>query len=232
LSFGAAYTFQIVNKTLGSMDPFLADNRARHYNSAGRRPHTLTVQYSYLLPNLPRTSIALVARALFDNWQVSGVTTMLSGAQGGFGYMYSNVPTGALSGNGSIGGGPNRPRIVCDSRLPRSERTFDRQFRIECIAAPGDPFHFGSARGDEFQGPGFVNWDISAFRHVALGGNRRLQLRVELYNAFNTFQWTAVNTTAEFDYATGVLTNPTVFGALTGATNSARRIQLAARFTF
>jgi hypothetical protein len=27
-------------------------------------------------------------------------------------------------------------------------------------------------------------------------------------------------------------TNPSVFGRLTGATNSARRIQLAARFTF
>jgi hypothetical protein len=40
------------------------------------------------------------------------------------------------------------------------------------------------------------------------------------------------NTTAEFDDTTGALTNPTVLGALTGATNSARRIQLATRFTF
>jgi Carboxypeptidase regulatory-like domain/TonB-dependent Receptor Plug Domain len=230
LSGGVAYTYQIVNRSLGAIDPFLADNRARHYNSAGRRPHTLTLHYSYRLPEPPASTPA-VLKPILEGWQISGVTSMLSGAQGGFAYTYSNV-NGALSGNGSIGGGPNRPRIICDPYLPRSERTFDRQFRTECLAAPDDPFHFGTARGDEFHGPGFVNWDVSAFKHISLGGTRRLQLRVELYNAFNTYQWTAVNTTAEFDYRSGALTNPAVFGGLTGATNSARRIQLAARFTF
>ena len=146
--------------------------------------------------------------------------------------VYLPVPTGTLSSNGSIGGGPNRPRIVCDPTLPRSQRTFERQFRTECIAAPDDPFNFGTARGDEFQGPGFVNWDISAFKSIPLGGSRRLQLRAELYNAFNKSFWTTVNTNAEFDYTTRALTNPTVFGSLTNATTSARRIQLAARFTF
>ena len=77
-----------------------------------------------------------------------------------------------------------------------------------------------------------MNWDISVFKHIPMGGTRRLQLRVELYNAFNTYQWTTVNTNAEFNFTTGALTNPNVFGRLTGATNSARRIQLAARFTF
>ena len=65
-----------------------------------------------------------------------------------------------------------------------------------------------------------------------MGGTRRLQLRVELYNAFNTDQWTGVNTTANFDYTTGALTNANAFGKLSGATNNARRIQLGARFTF
>jgi hypothetical protein len=231
LSGGAAYTYQIVNKTLGAIDPFLADNGSRHYNSAGRRPHTLAVHYSYRLP-APPASLPSPLKAILDGWLISGVTSMLSGAQGGFSYTYSNIPTGTLTGNGTIGGGPNRPRIICDPALPRSERTSERQFRTECIAAPDDPFHFGTARGDEFHGPGFVNWDISAFKQFPMGGTRRLQLRVELYNAFNTYQWTAVNTNAEFDYTTRQLTNPAVFGGLVGTTNSARRIQLGARFTF
>ena len=231
LTFGTAYTYQIVNRTLGAIDPFVPDNRARNYNSAGRRPHTFTVHYSYSVPNLART-VSPLWRGILDNWQISGVTTVLSGAQGGFSYAYLPVPTGTLSGNGSIGGGPNRPRIVCDPTLPRSQRTFERQFRTECIAAPDDPFNFGTARGDEFHGPGFVNWDISAFKSVPLGASRRLQFRAELYNAFNKSFWTTVNTNAEFDYTTRALTNPTVFGSLTNATTSARRIQLAARFTF
>ncbi len=231
LSFGAAYTYQIVNRTLGAIDPFLPDNRARNYNSAGRRPHTFTVHYSYSVPNLARTAHP-AWRALADYWQISGVTTVLSGAQGGFTYTYLPVPTGTLSGNGSIGGGPNRPRIVCDPTLPRSQRTFERQFRTECIAAPDDPFNFGTARGDEFHGPGFVNWDISAFKSIPLGGSRRLQLRAELYNAFNKSFWTTATRRRSSTTGPRALTNPTVFGSLTGATTSARRIQLAARFTF
>jgi hypothetical protein len=231
LTLGAAYTHQIVNKRLAATDPFLPDNRARNYNSAARRPHAFTVHYSYLVPALARSAHP-AWRALADNWQISGVTTVLSGAHGEFSYLYSNVPTGTLAGNGSIGGGPNRPRIICDPSLPRSQRTFERQFRTECIAAPDDPFNFGTASGDEFHGPGFVNWDLSAFKSIPLGGSRRLQFRAELYNAFNKSFWTGANTTAEFDYTTRTLTNPTVFGSLSGVTTSARRIQLAARFSF
>jgi hypothetical protein len=227
LMFGAAYTYEIVNKTLGAIDPFLEDNRGRNYNSVGRRPHNLTIHYSWLVPGLDSSSPVL--RGIANGWQFSGVTSVLSGAQGAFTYSY---PPGTLSDNGSIGGGPNRPRIVCDPRLPRAQRTFQRQFRTECIAAPDDAYHFGTAQGDEFYGPGYVNWDISVFKHFPLGGSRRLQLRAELYNAFNKSYWTAVNTNAEFDVTTGALLNAGVFGSLTGATTSARRIQLAARFTF
>jgi hypothetical protein len=232
LAFGAAYTYQLVNKTLGSIDPFLSDNRARNYNSVGRRPHALTINYSYHVPNLSRAWDNVLAKVVFDNWQVSGITSFLSGAQGGFTYSYSNVPTGTLSSNGAIGGSTNRPDIICEPTLPNRERTFERQFRTECIAPPGDQFNFGNAPGDEFHGPGFVNWDMSVFKHFPLGGTRRLQLRVELYNAFNTDQWTTVYTNAQFDYATGTLSNPKEFGTLTGLTNSARRIQLGVRFTF
>jgi hypothetical protein len=231
LTFGVAYTYEIVNKTLGAIDPFLASNRARNYNSAGGRPHSLNIHYSWLVPGLSR-SRSVVLRGIVNDWQLSGVTSFLSGTQGGFTYSYREVPQGVLTDNGSIGGGPNRPRIICDPSLPRSQRTSERQFRTECIAAPDDAYHFGTASDDEFQGPGYVNWDMSVFKHIPMGGSRRLQLRAELYNAFNTYQWTTVNTNAEFNFATGALANPNVFGRLTGATNSARRIQLAARFTF
>jgi len=66
-----------------------------------------------------------------------------------------------------------------------------------------------------------------------MGASRRLQFRLELYNAFNTDQWaaTGVDTSAHFHYITGEQTD-TAFGSLTGATLSARRIQLGIRFTF
>jgi hypothetical protein len=232
LSFGAAYTYQIVNNTLGAIDPFVTDNGARNYNANGRRPHTLTLNYAYDIPDLSKRWDNVVAKAVFDNWQVSGVTQIISGAFGNFSYSYTNVPSGSLSGTGSINGGGSRVDIVCDPTLPRSQRTYQRQFRTECIAPPSDANRLGNAKNDEFQGPGFMNWDISFFKNIPVGGSARLlQLRCELYNAFNNNQWTAVNTSATFDYQTGRQTNA-AFGSLTGATNSARRIQLAVRFTF
>ncbi len=106
--------------------------------------------------------------------------------------------------------------FTCDPNLPRGERTFEHQFRTECVRATLDQFRLGTALNDEYLGPGYTNWDISLFKNVPLGGARRLQFRVELYNAFNSDQWTAVNTNANFDYATGALTNPTVFGTADG----------------
>jgi hypothetical protein len=232
LSFGAAYTYQISNKSLGTIDPFIEDNRARNYTQNGRRPHVLVVNYSYSVPNLSTKWDNLLVKAIFDEWQFSGVTTFTSGTYGALGYNYSNVPTGTLTGTGAINGGASRPNIVCDPNLPRSERTFERQFRVECIAPPTDPHRLGTSTSDEYLGPGYMNWDISAFKSVPMGGTRRLQLRVELYNAFNTNQWTGVNTTANFDYTTGALTNAATVGRLTNTTLSARRIQLGARFSF
>jgi hypothetical protein len=99
------------------------------------------------------------------------------------------------------------------------------------VAPPTDQFRLGTSLGDEYLGPGYSNWDISFFKNVPMGGSRRLQFRIELYNAFDTDQWNAVDTSATFDYNTGAQTDAN-FGKLTGATFSARRIQLGARFTF
>jgi hypothetical protein len=183
------------------------------------------------VPNLSKHWNNVVAKAIFDNWQISGITSFLSGNKQGFSYGYANVPTGVLSGTGSIDGVGSRPDIVCDPRLPRGERTFDRQFKTECIAPPSDALRLGNSLGDELQGPGFMNWDMSFFKNVPIGGTRRLQLRVELYNAFNTDQWNGVDGSAVFDFATGAQTDKN-FGKLTGDTFNARRIQLGARFTF
>src|SRR5262249_3317029 len=123
LFFGAAYTYQISNNSLGAIDPFVTDNRARNYNASGRRPHTLTVNYGYDIPELSKHWDNGVVKAVFDNWQVSGVTSVISGAYGNFSYTFTNVPSGALSGTGSINGGGSRVGIVFDPTLPEGPRT-------------------------------------------------------------------------------------------------------------
>ena len=130
----------------------------------------------------------------------------------------------------------SRVVLTCDPNIPRGDRSFDRQFATECVTPPTDQFKLGTATNDEYRGPGFMNWDISVFKSIPMGGSRRLQLRVELYNAFDTDQWNGVDTSAQFDYPAYLAgrfeQTDSNFGKLTGATFSARRIQLGARFTF
>jgi hypothetical protein len=231
LAMGVSYTYEMLNKTLGTIDPFVPNNRDRNYTQNGRRPHNLIINYSYETPRIGNDWNA-VLRGLANDWQISGITQILSGTRQGFSYSYTAVPTGALSGTGAVSGNASRVNILCDPNLSRGERTFERQFKTECIGPPTDPNRLGNALNDELQGPGFMNWDISIFKNIPVGGTRRLQLRCELYNAFNADEWNGVNTAAQFDYNTGSLTNPTSFGYLSGSTLSARRIQLGARFTF
>ena len=88
---------------------------------------------------------------------------------------------------------------------------------------------FGTARGDEFIGPGYLNWDFSFIRNIRLGKTSRLQFRTELYNAFNNVQFSTVNTNAVFN-AAGQQTNAE-FGQYTAARPS-RRIVFTLRALF
>ena len=81
-------------------------------------------------------------------------------------------------------------------------------------------------------GLGYINNDLTLLKNFTIGGGRILQVRAEMYNAFNTTQYQGVNTVATFDFATGEQTNP-AFGSISGVrANSNRVIQLGVRLTF
>jgi hypothetical protein len=186
------------------------------------------INYNYELPSVRWNNLA--SKLVLDGWQVSGITVVQSQPRAGFTYTFTGAPTNDLSGNG----GQRRVTLVCNPNLPASERTFDRQFKTECIkpgGGPNDPFYLGTSTNDEYNPPGYINHDITLFKNFAIG-TRSLQFRAELYNAFNTTQFEGVTTAATFDYATGAQTN-TAFGRVSGVRpNTNRTIQLGFRFRF
>src|SRR5690606_34651116 len=90
------------------------------------------------------------------------------------------------------------------------------------------------------RGPGLNNWDISVFKNFAYGerSSQSLQLRMELYNAFNHTQWGGFNSNAQFNSAGQIVNLPSQvgqngFGALTTVRNNSQRIiQFAAKLSF
>ena len=78
----------------------------------------------------------VIAKGVFDGWQLSGISTMLSGTWSNFTYNF--IGRGFRTPRALTGGlGGSRAIIVCDPNLPRGERTFDRQYRTECVRPPG-----------------------------------------------------------------------------------------------
>ena len=82
------------------------------------------------------------------------------------------------------------------------------------------------------------NWDISLFKKFQFTSNesRYIQIRWEMYNAFNHTQFNNVNTTAQFDSAGNLINLPSEknrfgFGAVNSSRNP-RTMQLAAKIYF
>jgi hypothetical protein len=231
--FGAAYTYSLaknVGGTTGTTNPTVnpqLDVRARNYADVGRH-HNMSINYAYDVPGLSKFADNAVIRGVFDNWQISGVTSVLSGATLPLTYTISGVSdlTGGVGGTGL----DTRVDIICDPNLSKGDRSPTRAFATECIAPPSlSTNRIGSAVGDEVIGPGYMNFDITFAKYVPFGEGKRLTFRCELYNAFNTVQFSAVNTAAVFN-AAGQQINAQ-FGQYTQA-RDARRIQLTARVDF
>jgi hypothetical protein len=236
LAFSLAYTGSR-SYGLRGWDYFRTEeaNRARFTTANGSRPHNFVISYNYLVPGAARfLNNNIIAKGVLDGWQISGVSVLQGGTREDFSYAFTGAPTGDLT----QGLGGSRVFLACDPNLPRSERTSERQFRTECVKAPGptsdpsDTFYQGNALGDEWVSLGYVNHDITFFKNFRMSSQRNLQIRIETYNTFNSTQYSAVDREAQFNFATGAQTD-TRFGAVTGVrANSARVIQLGARFTF
>jgi hypothetical protein len=101
-------------------------------------------------------------------------------------------------------------------------------FNASAFARPGrgNP---GNSPKDVVRGPGVNNSNLTLFKNISLGGNRRLQLRWEIYNVFNRTQFATVDAVARFDPA-GNQVN-TRFGQVI-TTRTPRVMQIAVRFVF
>ncbi|MBC7931472.1 MAG: TonB-dependent receptor, partial [Rubrivivax sp.] len=83
------------------------------------------------------------------------------------------------------------------------------------------PFPSNMTKRNAFRGPGFWNVDLGIYKNFSFGERYGLQLRGELYNAFNHANMFVDGANA--DVATG---------NITGFKTGRRNVQLAAKFTF
>ncbi len=122
----------------------------------------------------------------FGNWQVNGIMTAMSGTP----FTGFDSSDNSLQGSAPeiTGFSANRPNVIGN---PNSgPRTAQEWFNVSAFQklAP-DPLGRYQVFGDEgrnvVEGPGYVNWDFSVFKKIAIAESKQLQFRAEFFNFLN-----------------------------------------------
>jgi hypothetical protein len=102
------------------------------------------------------------------------------------------------------------------------DQTLDHWFDGSAFTEPA-PFTFGTCGYNTLRGPTSKSMNLSVFRSVPLGQERRLELRIETFNLFN---W------VNFDFPGMSVSNRGAFGKITNSIGDPREMQFAVKFYF
>src|SRR5262249_8559272 len=198
------------------------------------RRHTFSVNFVY---ELPHANAGPLAEAVLNGWQLSGVYRWQTGQPYTVGFNIPGISAYTLTGTQQLEGA----RVVITGD-PGSGWSGDpyRQFNTAAFTTP-QPGSIGLESGRNYMNRAPANnLDLSVAKRFAFGGGRRLEIRIDAFNALNKTQLLAVNTTLvvrsltdptptnlPFD-AAGNLVNPTGFGAITSV-RPPPHVQLLAR---
>jgi len=192
-------------------------------------PNSLSVNYIWDLPFFS-TSHGITRQAL-HGWKIVGISTWRSGTPLNVCLISDVAGTGTGAGSYEC----QRPDLIGDPTLPKSQRTLGAYFNTSAFAVP-QLGTFGNAGRNVLRGPGINNWDLSIFKDFEIpwfgrvhgwsaGETAKLQFRTEMFNAFNHPQYSLGS-------AGGTLNFPDpAFGAVTTERNP-REIQLALKLVF
>ena len=220
LQLRASYTWA---KNLGTADSdttqvstFLKPRERNYGRLSYDRDHVLALNFTWRMPTRA-FGMGPWMRSLARNWEVSG-TALFSAGQP-FTPGMATVDGMNFLGTGSESARPDWLGGTTFARPAPPRQPGE-------IEVP----YFGNAGAGILRGPGINNWDFRISRRVRLLDEKRsLELRCELFNAFNHTQFSALDTTARFE-RDGTQINP-LFLQPTAARRP-RHIQLGLRLNF
>lgn len=250
LEFGINYTWGRALGTSGAFD-FVQNPYNHRMADYGLLPfdrhQVMTFNYVYNFPKAANKVGFLnnfVGKLLLNDWQLTGITAFQTGTPASITYTQQMAAGGTYYSGAAL----NR-------RITGSEYFAPRPLISGDLGGSGDllawfnasavkPAPVGSKGMDsairQLVGPGINNWDISFFKKIpySADGTRYIQLRLEMYNAFNHTQLSAVNTTAQFDVQGNIvnLASPTNInnfgGPTTGGFRAPRSMQMGVKVYF
>ncbi|MGB8478373.1 MAG: carboxypeptidase regulatory-like domain-containing protein [Acidobacteriaceae bacterium] len=153
-----------------------------------------------------------IADYILGNWQENNIFSAHSG-QPFTPYISSDI---ANTGNANY----EHANLVGDPHL--AKRTAAEWFNTAAYAVPPG-YTFGTAGRDSLRSAPYWDLDASLFRQFPIGGDRRLELRAEAFNLLNN---------VVLGLPANDLNAGAYFGTINSTANTARELQLAAKFIF
>jgi hypothetical protein len=221
LMYGVSYAWA---HALGvtAYDPLVANNDSRNYGALTTdRRQTLVFYYGIDLPKPGKHYHSKPLSAVADNWTLSGVTTISTGAP------FS--PTCTSSAGTDITGSASetaRCLVVGNSQAPGPAGTY---FNTAAFALPSVG-SIGNLGVNALTGPGYTNLDATMQKYIHLWGEHAgLKIQFQGYNILNHTEYSTYTSSATFS-ATGAQTNGS-FGE-PSATRAARILAASLRLEF
>ena len=202
LTYGVAYTWSKAMGTANGDGEFNNPVCTRCYDYrvlSFDRTHVLAVNYVWELPKMGRwLGDNWLVNGVFNGWELSGISQFMSGVPAEFGFSIPNVNNGQRI----TGSYTEAPRLLITKPPQAGSESREVQFDYTAFRLPniGDvnPWPRAFVRR-----PGISVTDLSVFKNFQLGAEsqRRLQIRVEMFNVFNQAQFDNFNTGMTFEVA-------------------------------
>ena len=149
-------------------------------------------------------------RVWASDWRVSAILSARSGA-----------PINVIAGSDRAYNGIRNQRVNQVLANPYVDRTLNNWLNLAAFELPA-PGTLGNFRRNNVRGPGFWTVDAALSRVVSLGASRRVALRVEAFNLFNTFNWDVPD----------VNFGSSAFGRITSMSGTPRILQFGIKYAF
>jgi len=159
-------------------------------------------------------------RALASGWRAAGIVSIRSGRRINIISGLDRAFTGVRN---------QRPNTISDD-VYASPRTLTNYFNRAAFAQPG-PGTYGNLTRNELTGPNYWSADLAVSRTIGVIATQTVELRLEAFNLFNTFNW---GDPAGNENAGGAQANfnSGTFGRITTQAGAPRIIQLGVKYAF
>lgn len=184
--------------------------------------HRLVLSYQWAIP-LWRQPHGWYQQIL-GGWQLNGIATVMTGTP--FTVFDSNDVSEQGGAPEISGFSANRPNLVPGQNPNNGPKTTMAWLNASAFQRitpdPNSPVQqFGTAGRNIAQGPGYADWDFSAFKNIRVGEGKEFQFRAEFFNLLNH---------TNFRLPDSDISSPTFNQVL--AALPPRLIQLALKFQF